>query len=171
MLYIMHAEINGENFGISILSYLMQKLFKRIKMVCICQRIYPNHTHEQNWKVPVMSFAHQKPDAALNFFYASCREKLFFRIENVHICISDWNSISHFQNMGWNLNQINEFCILCDCFQYYESKVLIRSGFYAHTSPQDFSFPSPWTYHKIHDLWCQFWWRTSLISNINCLGY
>ena len=37
--------------------------------------------------------------------------------------------------------EVNELCILCDCFQYYESTVLIRSGFYEHTSPQNFSLP------------------------------
>ena len=72
-----------------------------------------------------------------NFLHAE--KNFFLDWKCALICISDWNSISYFQNMGSNSNQINEFCILCDCFQYNGSKVLIRFGFYEHTSPKDFS--------------------------------
>ena len=103
--------------------FLMQKLFKKDQncMYLPIVKCHSCHLHTKSLMPPS------------NFIYALCREKLFFSDwKCALICISDWNSISYFQNMGWISNQINEFCVLCNCFQYNESKVLIRVGFYEH---------------------------------------
>ena len=150
---------NWENFGIS---FLCKNFIKGSKWYVFSKE--SNRTmHEENWKVPLI-YVICTPKAWCRFqtFFMLYAEKNFFC--RLKMC----SSAKHGQKLKSNQWLLYTVWPLSISWKQGFNQVWFLWAYFT----TEFLIPySPWTYHKIHDLWCQFWWHTSLISNINCLGY
>ena len=160
MLYIMHAEINAK-LGKFWHIFFMQKLYKDHNGMYFLKNLTEPYAWGKLKSATHICHLHTKslmPPS--NFFMLYAEKNFFWRLK---MCSSAKHGLKLKSNQ-WLL------------YTVWLLSILWKQGFnqvwflWAYFTTEFLIPYSPWTYHKIHDL-CQFWWHTSLISNINCLGY